>query len=238
MRIRSIRMHNDPYLEDISIELSTRDGVRDVVLIKGDNGSGKSLLLSCANFAFVQSVLPPQKRLDLQSGFSPKLMSVEFEIGSQIHSVHIRNGYAEPNASLGKLVAPYLEPRAGKIRDVLISYFPGRSSWAAALPNANQIQEGGVASILPIVSDLLEKDFENCVIMIDDVDMGLSPRNQLVFWKYLQEQASSRNSQLICTCRSPTIASKMPANSVIELSGGFDILNMCREISISETRRN
>ena len=223
MKIRSIRVHGDPVLGDISMELSTKNGVRDVVLVSGDNGSGKSLLMSIISEAFMWGMHPPGHLKEFKLPFSAKLISVEFEVEEEVHAVNIRQGRVEPNLRLSKVVGE-ISGSMDSGKHIVLSYMPSRSSWAASLGGVWEAQEGGLSAALPIINDLMKKDFRECVIVVDDIDLGLSTKNTLALFKYVQEQSLSRGCQLICSSRSPVLVQNLPKTSIVQLEGGFDIV--------------
>lgn len=203
MRVRSVRGQGIPGIGEISVDLRG-----DVVVIQGDNGSGKSLICRAIGDAFAPALFTGRR--GKTSDLPGEVWNVEFESGSEVISVSIRNGRVDSSVALKRGVRV-----DGRAEGVVLPYGMSR-------PCGPGGRGEGVRAVYPLLHDLHLKEMRGCVVLVDDFELGLSYDNRKLVFEHLRKNLVSKDCQFILTTREPEVMS-LGGRGVI-LSGGVDVI--------------
>lgn len=178
MRVRRVRVRDVEGVKPLDISC-----VGDMVLF-GENGSGKSLVCRAIGDAFAP-VLVRSAVSDLRGDFW-----VEFDIGSEVGVITISGGKVSRLQSMKRLVRV-----DGGVENAVLCYGSGRMTGDTGMGD-------GVRAIHSILHDLHVGNSRDCVVVIDDFELGLSFQSQRDLYAHLHRNLRSKGNQLIITTRS------------------------------------
>ena len=225
MKLRGIHIRAKNASSDISLDLMDNEGkLVEQCLLRGNLLSGKSLICHLVSSSWSSSILS-HSNLDL--GLDIEMVRVDFVVGSEIVSVHIRNGLIEPSSLLAKAGDVCIGDRA-HVHGGVLYYSSLRENYMEYV-NAEYHGSGAINRCLPIIYDLQMKDIKDSIILIDDWDLGLDAASAKLFYTFISSHSHSGGNQLILTSSSAK-PGYIADRSCFELSGGSDIISECLKV--------
>jgi len=225
MKLRGIHIRGKNASSDISLDFMDDEGkLVEQCLLRGNLLSGKTLLCHLISSAWSSSILSsPNLELDVDA----EMVRIDFSVGHEISSVHIRNGHIEPSS----LLAKHSDVSIGDSPSVHggVLYYSSLRENYMEYANAAYMGSGGVNRCLPVIYDLQMKEIKDSVIIIDDWDLGLDAVTAKSFYTFVSSHAHSGGNQLILTSSSAK-PGYIADRSCFELSGGSDIITECLKV--------
>lgn len=212
MKIRAIRTKDVVCLGTTSFDFQSAD----IVVIYGDNGSGKSLLVTAMTDSFI-----PVLGGSTESGLGKGRWSIEFDIGSEVVSVSITNGRIDRSVALKRQVRYDSESKL--VENCVLAYGVSRIYGIGRTKHCT-----GISSIYALMHDLHVREMRDCAIIIDDFDLGLSFENMKLCFEHFRRNFGAKRCQLVLTSRSRLFVDWVMGLGIgvrgIELTGGVDVV--------------
>lgn len=210
MKVRGIYVKGfENGMSDISLEMRDSDrSLLNVVLLNGLNGSGKTFLLSAIADSWGYSVLSGTKG---ELPYSCKLLRIDFDMGNEICSLHIRNGNLEKSTTMARVSEISLGEKPF-IRNGVVFYSVDRVQSVRNTIENGQGLSDSVCHVYAILYDLYKREIRDSILLIDDWDRGLDVEAAKAFYLQVTKHALSRNNQVILS------SSRVPGNYISERS--------------------
>lgn len=212
MRLRKAKLEH----ENIRIDLDFRNTSSipmQAIAIVGGNMSGKTLLMHCALKLF-QSTAQSGSQI---RAFEKKIQAtIEFEYEGGIHVGVIRDGII-----IQKPMTTQMKIDKNKISDGCL-FYDFRSRLNASL---TQCYGFGQATCYMALKDLYKNEIRNCLIWIDDFDVGLDDENAVTLFRAFMRKSYERDNQLIVSGHRAKIYDGLGENSVKFLVSPGDMMN-------------
>lgn len=171
-----------------AIDLRNRGGVPlQACAIVGGNHSGKSLCYQVAMRAFQSTA---QSSTGMRLFESNIQATIEFEYDGGIHAGVIRNGILvqKPGVSTMRI-------ERNRITDGCLFY--DLRSRLSLLNDKSTSSGEALARIL--LQDFYKNEIRNCLVFIDDFDLGLDETNAVELLRLLMRKCLERDNQLVVT---------------------------------------
>ena len=218
MRLRGYHLRGSNDVEDFNFDFKGEDhSPLNVVYIFGKNGSGKSYILGSIARSWSGSILSGSST-DLS--YIADMLRIDYELGTDICSVHIRRGSLETSSTLAK----FADIDVGEnphIKNGVIYYSSNRLVITRSTVRGGSNFPGSTCSVFPIIYDLHMRGIRDSVILIDDWDQSLDKESRKSFYTHLTRHAFSKGNQVILTS-SNVPASWVPSQSVFSLRSRTD----------------
>jgi ABC-type cobalamin/Fe3+-siderophores transport system ATPase subunit len=176
--------------------------------IAGKNGSGKSILQLVALRLFSSTA----QEKDQIRVFDETIDAVcEFEVDNKIEVGVIRKGVIVQKPGSNKM-----QVKDNRVINGCLFY--DTSLISSSLRTGESYSKHMMSIIL---QDFYNREVKDCVVFIDNYDLGLDSDNHTLFVQSLIKKTLERDNQLIVTCIDRTRLNMFPSHNVIELSGGY-----------------
>jgi predicted ATPase len=211
MRLRRVTMRGLGM--DVEMDFrGARGEYQQITGIIGGNGSGKTTL--------VESIGATLRRGSYLRKEVERV--VEFDIDGEIHSSVIREGAVVQGISKGFFSWRGFTVEGRPVRDALLVYDSlVRVSHCARNYSTAPMAVGLVAQVL---QDFYKWDIQNSVVVIDDLEMGLSDSSAREFLQALIRKVLEKDNQLIVTTRRESCLSLIPVESWRRLGEGTKVV--------------
>jgi len=226
MKLRGIHIRGKSSLRDISLDFMTEDGeMLPQSILRGNLGTGKTLILQLVAAAWSRSVL---SHPNLEMALDADMVRVDFQVGAEIASVHIRNGRIEPSDVLARAADVEVGEGGQRVHHGIVYYSVARGGYVE-FTNLERSVPDGIQRCLPVIYDLQMRDIRDSVVLIDDWDMGLDDSARKSFYNHISRHAHNSGNQLILSsaAKAPGF---FPSRGIHELEGGLDIISECLKL--------
>jgi hypothetical protein len=215
MRIRKFDINFEGTAQ--RIDMRSRGGFAlQTVLLEGANGVGKTLSMQMALRLFQATAQPDSKTSTSQRYFSATAHGTfEFEYSNAIHVGAIKDGYVHQKPSVTSMI--YANNRL--VDGCLFYSLPMRLDMMTK--QSCSISE---STINMLVHDVIQGDIRNCVVWVDDFDVGMSKSNSRELLRSLMRAASSKDLQIILSCVDASLYDSVGEQSIKRLSGDVDYM--------------
>jgi ABC-type dipeptide/oligopeptide/nickel transport system ATPase component len=192
----------------VRVDFRSDEGyIMPMAAIVGGNGSGKSLLQMMAMRLFSSTA---QKREQIRA-FTEDVNGVcEFEVEGRIYSGVVRDG----------IIVQKPGEQQMQLRDDLL--LNGCLFYDASMTLRNlRVGESYAKQMMQmLLEDFYKQKIKDCVVFVDNFDLGLDSNNHRVFAQALIRKALERDNQLIVSCLSRERVNMFPQQSVIDIGDG------------------
>lgn len=201
--------------EDIRIDVDFRQpgGLPlQSVAIVGGNCTGKSLLMHCALKLFQSTAQSTTQ----QRAFTNYVnATIEFEYNGGIHAGVIKNGIITQKPSTTQMMI-----QSNRMSDGCLFYdYRGRLN-----ANIDQCHSFGQCTCYMALRDFYRNEIRNCVVWIDDFDVGLDDQNAVTLFRLLLRKCFERDNQLIVTGHRAAVYEGLGDLGVKQLPASIDIV--------------
>jgi len=199
---------------DIDLDFrGARGEYQQITGIIGGNGSGKTSVIEAVGSLLNRGV---HHRKGVES-------SVEFDIEGEIHTAILKEGCIMQGINKGWFRSGLIQYGEGKpIREALLVYDSlVRVSHCARNYSTAPMAVGLVAQVL---QDFYKWDIQNSVVLVDDLEMGLSDSSAREFLQALIRKILEKDNQLIVTTRREACLSVIPVESWRRLGEGTKVV--------------
>lgn len=218
MRLRGYHVRGSSAIEDVNLEFrDSSSNPLNIVLLLGKNGSGKTYILGSIARTWSNSVLTSGTQ---EIPYIADMMRIDYEMGNEICSVHVRRGRLEKSSTLAK----YADVNVGDnphVKNGIVYYSSDRGTMSrSTVRNGTQLNES-VSLVFPILYDLHMRDIRDSVILIDDWDKGLDEDGRKGFYSHMVRHILSKGNQLVLSSSNFSVEFISDEN-VLTLSGRTD----------------
>lgn len=181
-----------------------------VVSIVGNNGSGKSLLMSVVMRVFSATSMD---RSDIKLFNKNVNAVVEYESNQEINVAVVDSGV---------LVQ---KPRSNSMRYEDSRLTNGCLYYDQAVLTDGMVMGDSVVktAITRVCEDLYTREIKNCLIMIDNFDLGMDRNNLSLYSKSIVKKAMERDNQLLVSTINASSTELLGMGLVRQMGAGADI---------------
>ena len=221
MRIRKIEMQVESKEVVVDMRHASGRALQAVALI-GGNQSGKSLAMELALRVFQSTAM--RETSNAKPLFREAVNGmVEFEWASGVHVGLVRNGEIVQKPTTSNMT--YLNKRL--VGGCL--FYPLAMRLQMLQDAKSGISSLAAATATALLQDVVAGDIRDCVVWVDDFDVGMDATNGRELFQQVLRACVSKDCQLIVSASTDTVFSSLGTSNVREIGVGKNVVSALRE---------